>query len=244
MKKYIYLFLASVAITSFSSCKDSSLDALDTSYASFTSTTMDIGLLPETEVSRDINIYTTNITNSDRTIPLNVVESTTADAGAYTVPSSVVIPAGTNVGTITVGVKDVGLTIAEDKSLVLRLEASEETSAGEALTIALSLICPDNGVKLSVNITLDSYPEEGAWRIRDAEGNEVMASASPFGYGAYAGMTGTITIKECLPSGTYTIQIYDQYGDAGTGYTVSANGINLFTDSGDYEGGEEASFTI
>jgi len=238
MKKYIYLFLASVAIISFSSCKDSSLTALDTSYASFVSNSMDIGVLEGAETSEEISIYTTNIISSDRTITLNVLETTTADAAAYTVPTSVVIPGGTNVGTITIGVKDVDLV--EDKVLVLRLETTEETITGEALTIGLSQLCPDNGIKVKVNITFDSYPEEFAWRILDSEGNTVLASADPFDYGAYTGMTGSITISECLPSGDYTVQVYDGYGDGGNDITITANGVLAFSLSGDYgDGGQE-----
>ncbi|MGJ8761442.1 MAG: hypothetical protein ACSHXA_12935 [Polaribacter sp.] len=243
MKKYIYLFLASVAIISFSSCKDSSLTALDTSYASFVSNSMDIGVLEGAETSEEVSIYTTNIISSDRTITLNVVESTTADEGAYTVPTSVVIPGGTNVGTITIGVKDVDLV--EDKVLVLRLEASEETFTGEALTIGLSQLCPDNGIKVKINLTFDSYPEEFAWRILDADGTTVLASADPFGYGAYTGLAGTsLTISECLPSGDYTVQVYDSYGDGGNEVSITANGVSVFSISGDYGDGTEEEISI
>ncbi|WP_282073487.1 hypothetical protein [Polaribacter atrinae] len=242
MKKYIYLFLASVAIISFSSCKDSSLTALDTSYASFVSNSMDIGVLAESETSEEVSVYTTNIINSDRTITLNVLESTTADADAYTVPTSVVIPGGTNVGTITIGVKDVDLV--EDKVLVLRLETTEETITGEALTIGLSQLCPDNGIKVKINLTFDGYPEEFAWRILDTDGNTVIASADPFGYGAYTGFTGSLTISECLPSGDYTVQVYDGYGDGGNDITVTANGVLAFSLSGDYGAGGEKAISI
>ncbi len=243
MKKYIYLFLASVAMISFSSCEEDSVKALDTSFASFVSNTIDIGVEAGSETSQEIKIYTTNITSSDRSIPVMVVaESTDADAGAYTVPSTVIIPAGSNVGSLNIDVKDIGLE--EDKVLVIRLQSTEDTSTGEALTIGLSQLCPNNGIKLKVNLSFDDWPEEAAWRILDSEGNTVLASASPFNYGGHAGMSGSVTIKECLPSGTYTIEIYDQYGDGGTNYQVTANGILVFSLSGNYGGGTAATFTI
>lgn len=244
MKKYIYLFLASVAIISFSSCEESSVKALDTSFASFVSNSMDIGVEAGSQTSKEIKIYTTNITGSDRSIPVIVVaESTNADAGAYTIPSTVTIPGGTNVGSLMIDIKDVGLS--EDKVLVIRLQSSEDLSTGEALTIGLAQLCPNNGVKVKVNLSFDSWPEEAAWRILDSTGTTVLASATPFNYGGHAGLSDTLSLKECLDSGTYTIEIYDGYGDGGTGYEIIANGILVWSlGGGDYADYYEETFTI
>ncbi len=244
MKKYIYLFLASVAIISLPSCEDDSVNALDTSFASFVSKTMDIGVEAGSETSQEVKIYTTNITSSDRNISVLVVaESTDADVGAYTVPSTVTIPGGSNVGSLKIDIKDVGLS--EDKVLVIRLQYADDLKTGEALTIGLSQLCPDNGIKLKVNLTFDGWPEEGAWRILDSAGNTILESITPFNYGAYAGATGPVTIKECLPSGTYTLEVYDQYGDGGTAYAVTANGILVVSiGGGDYEASGSVDFSI
>lgn len=246
MKKYIYLFLASVAIISFSSCEEDSVTALDTSFVSFESKTLDIGALAGSETSQEVKIYTTNITGADRIISV-VVEATgtNANAGAYTVPSTVTIPAGTNVGTLMIGVKDVGLELSKDKSVTIRLQSTEDLTSGSALKINLGILCPNNGIKIKVNLTFDGWPEEGAWRIKDAAGVTVMQSATPFGYGAYAGATAPITVAECLPSGTYTITVYDQYGDGGTAYQVTANGVLVFSATKtNYTASKTATFTI
>lgn len=245
MKKYIYLFLASVAFISFSSCEEDSTNALNTSFASFVSNAMDIGVEQGSETSKEVKIYTSNITNSARTISVMVVEeSTNADAGAYTIPSSVTIPAGSNVGSLNIDVRDVGL--GEDKVLVIRLKSTEDTTTGEALTIGLSQLCPNNGNKVKVDLSFDSWPEEAAWRILDSGANTVMQSATPFNFGAYAGMAGgSITIKECLPSGTYTLEIYDQYQDGGTDYAISSNGILVISvSSGSYGYSTSVDFSI
>lgn len=232
MKKHIYLFLASLAIISLSSCEDTILDPLDTSYASFVSSTMNIGVETGSETSTEIKVYTTNTTNADRTISILVVsESTDADPSAYTVPSTVTIPAGTNVGSIMIDVKDVNLD--EDKVLALRLEESEDLYTGEVLSIALYQLCSAGYTELKVNVTFDAYPEEGAWRLKDADGNTIMASADPFAYGGHTGESGTLTFKDCLTSGTYTLQVYDQYGDGGTAYTVTADGVLVASIAGD-----------
>ncbi|REE80438.1 hypothetical protein BX611_2080 [Lutibacter oceani] len=244
MKKYIYLFLASIAIISLSSCEEDSTKALDTSFASFVSNSMDIGVEAGSETSAEVKIYTTNITGSDRIIPVMVVaESTNAEAGAYTVPSTVTIPGGSNVGSLNIDIKDVGLS--EDKVLVLRLQSTDDISTGEALTIGLSQLCPNNGIKLKISLSFDDWPEEAAWRILDSSGSTVLASADPFNYGGYAGASEPVSIKECLSSGTYTIEIYDQYGDGGTSYNITANGILVWSLEGDaYEGSTSGTFTI
>lgn len=246
MKKYIYLFLASLAIISFSSCEEDAVEPLDTSFVSFQSKTLDIGVLAGSETSQEVKIYTTNITSADRIISVVVEETgTNANAGAYIVPSTVTIPGGTNVGTLMIGVKDVGLELSKDKSVTIRLQSTEDLTTGQALKINLGILCPNSGIKLKVNLTFDKWPEEGAWRIKDASGNTVMASATPFGYGAYAGATAPITIADCLPSGTYTITVYDQYGDGGTAYNVTANGVLVFSVKGTgYKASATATFSI
>ena len=181
MKKNIYLFLASIALLSFSSCEDTSVKALDTSFASFVTNTLDIGVEAGSETSKEVKIYTTNITSSDRSIPVMIAEGTDADAGAYTVPTTVTIPGGSNVGTLTIDIKDVGLELSTDKSLVIRLESSDEMITGETLTVGLSQLCPNSGIKVKLNLTFDSWPEEAAWRIKDASGAVVLASSDPFG---------------------------------------------------------------
>jgi hypothetical protein len=244
MKKNIYLFLASIALLSFSSCEEDSVKAMDTSFASFVSTTLEIGVEAGSETSEEVKVYTTNISGSDRTIPVSIESDTSADAGAYTVPSTVTIPAGSNVGSLMIDIKDVGLELSTEKSLIIRLQSTEDMYTGETLTVALSQLCPDSGVKLKLNLKFDDWAEEAAWRIRDESGTVVLASIDPFNYGAYSGMTGTITIADCLASGTCTIEVYDQYGDGGTDYTVTANGVLVFSASGNYGTGVSESFTI
>ncbi|MCI2229782.1 DUF1735 domain-containing protein [Polaribacter sp. MSW13] len=244
MKKNIYLFLLSIALISFSSCEESGVEALGNSVASFEATTLDIGVEIGSSTTKDINVYTSNISGTDRTIEVMVDNNTTdADAAAYTVPASVTIPAGTNVGTITIGVNDVDLAV--DKTLVIRLKSTENLDVVNKLTIGLSQLCPNNGIKIKLDIAFDSWPEEIAWRILDSNGTTVMASASnPFNYGAYAGMTGGVTVRECLASGTYTIEVYDGYGDGGNDYTVTANGILVFSATGNYGAFVTEDFTI
>lgn len=246
MKKYIYLFLASVVFISFSSCEESYVEGTGIPFASFISNTMDLGVDAGSEITQELKIYTTNISDSDRNISVIVDEdATNANLGAYSVPATVTIPGGSNEGSLMVAVKDIELTVFEDKELVLRLGYTDQLKTGTPLTIALSQNCPDNGIKLRINLTFDSYPDEAAWIILDSDGGSVLQSITPFNYGAYTGMSGTTTIKDCLATGTYTIKIYDKYSDGGTKYKITGNGTEVFSlKDKAYKGYYEGTFTI
>lgn len=225
MKKILSLILLVFATTVFVSCED---EVTDFDYASFEAKTIDLGVEQGGEITRDIKVYTSKVTSSDRTVGISVVaDMSNADPASYTVAPSVTIPAGSNEGVLTVKLKDIGLDT--DKTLVLKLDHADGF-VGENLTLGLAQLCPNNGVKMKMTLTFDDWPEEAAWRIRDANGVTVMASATPFNYGAYGsepdGSTLNIT-PFCLASGTYTFQAFDRYSDGGTVYTVTANGATV-----------------
>jgi hypothetical protein len=72
-----------------------------------------------------------------------------------------------------------------------------------------------------------------------------LASQATPGYGAYAGMTGGVTIQECVPSGDYQLQIFDGYGDGGTSYVVTADGVQVASVSASsYGGSTSVDFSI
>ncbi len=243
MKNIKLLLLAVLVSVGFSSCEEE-LEAPGTSYATFEAPNVDVGVEQGGSTTADIKIYTANITGSARTINVTVdTDATTADAGAYSVPASVAIPAGSNLGTLSVGINDVGLD--SDKVLVLKLEQTADIDTGGNITIGLSQVCPNNGVKVKVTLTFDSWPEEVAWRILDSGGNTVAASADPFAFGAYAGLSGSVTESYCLASGDYTMEISDFYGDGGTDYAVTANGTPLFgVAATDYTASTTVDFSI
>lgn len=81
-----------------------------------------------------------------------------------------------------------------------------------------------NGLPVSVSISTDCYGYETYWRIVEGStvvlygGNETVAlpggadNADQNGAGAYPNAT-TIVTESCLPTGCYTFEIYDDYGD-------------------------------
>ncbi len=227
MKNIKLLLLAVLLSVGFSSCEEE-VEAPGTSYATFEAPSVDVGVEQGGSTTADIKIYTANITGSARTINVSVdTNATTADAGAYSVPASVSIPSGSNLGTLSVGINDVGLD--SDKVLVLKLEQTADIDTGGNITMGLSQICPNNGIKVKVTLTFDSWPEEVAWRIKDADNNVILEVLE----GSYDGFSGSISESYCLSSGDYTMEISDAYGDGGTAYAITANGAALFSVAAD-----------
>ena len=245
MKNIKLLLLAIITITSLNSCVDE-VEAPQTPFATFERNAIDLGVEQGGQTSMDIKIYTANTTNQDRTVEITIVnDETTADAAAYTVTPSISIPAGSNVGILTVGLQDIGLT--DDKVLTLRLTQTEDLLTGDDLIMSLSQLCPNNGSKVKIDLEFDNWPEEAAWRILDSNGSSVVQSATPFAFGAYASNPDGSSTSEkfCLDPGTYTIEVYDGFGDGGTVYTVSANGITLYALAGNaYTSFASGSFVI
>ena len=237
MKNIKLLLLAFVAVFSFNSCEDL-VEAPGTNFVTFESESASIGVEQGGQTTKDIKIYSANVTSSDRTIGIIVdAANTDADPAAYTVPTTVTIPGGSNVGTLTVGLSDVGLST--DKTLVLGLEAAEGRSVGANITVGLSQVCPNMGVKVKLSLTFDSWPEEVSWTITDSNNMVVMEGSpnhTPYA-GAYAGMSGTITITECLASGSYTLNVWDDYADGGTAFSLTGNGNPVTSLAGNAYGG-------
>ena len=97
--------------------------------------------------------------------------------------------------------------------------------------------------EITVPITLDNYPEETSWDIRDAS-NTIVASGGTYGYLPDG---STVVIDECLDNGCYDFTIYDSYGDGiccsfGVGYWELQNPSgevllrDIFHGSGTYPG--------
>ncbi|WP_034918913.1 hypothetical protein [Gillisia sp. CAL575] len=178
----------------------------------------------------DVKVYSANIKNEDRTFNVVVLPTTTLGASGYTVPGTVTIPGGTNEGTLSISVSDVGLGVA-GKSLFLGLEADPSFTAGSPVRLNVARVCP--GKEFVVNLTLDAYPSETGWELIDSDGVTVLKVT-----------TATATRSLCIASGTYTFILTDSYGDgiADGGATLTYAGEVLATLSGDF--GTETSVEV
>ena len=91
MKKIISITLLVLSVLVFNSCED---DVTEFDYVGFEAKTFIFGIDIDGENTRDLNVYTSTITSSDRTFNLSVVEEgTTADQESYTIPATVTVPA-------------------------------------------------------------------------------------------------------------------------------------------------------
>tara|TARA_R110002050_G_scaffold204522_4_gene340267 strand:+ start:207000 stop:207731 length:732 start_codon:yes stop_codon:yes gene_type:complete len=218
MKKTKYLILMIAAVFALNSC-ETEPETID--FVSFQGETFEFGVDLASNTSNDIAIYATTTSGSDRSYTIEVVEEgTTADASAYTVPTTVTIPAGTNKGVFTVNIADVNIGEA-GKNLILAIKPTNgEYYTGSNITLNITQVCPVNDLKLT--ITFDDYPEETSWELLDSTGATIASGGEA---GAYDGET-LFEKKFCLEDGTYTFTIYDVYQD-GIGNGTDARGYKL-----------------
>ena len=236
MKKITYILVLFLIAFTFNNCSEEVDGTADLNFISFERGPVDFGVELGGSSEKEIKVYTTQITGADRTFNINVnADMSTADPAAYTVPSSVTVPANSNEGSFMINMSDLNIS-GDGETLVLELEAAEENIyMGEPIALNIRQTCPFNEVILS--ITFDDYPEETTWELVDQDGN-ILYSGGPYGGESSFGRA------LCLQDGTYIFTIKDAYGDgiAPPGnYTLSYNGNTIA--SGD-EFGSEDSTTI
>jgi len=242
------------------SCEDDVNDEnfLSSSFVSF-SYDQTVALVEgDTEVV-EVPVFASSASSTDRTMSVYVDGSSTLSTDNYSAPSSVTIPAGSTQGMMEVVVTNspnigfsgativLGLTATAGVDQPTTFSGSAEAGTLEVtnnmMTITAKTLCEDNQVVMS--FTLDPWPEEVYWWLLD-EAGEVVASPGAYATYAnpYAGLSGTIVEEICIPSGTYTFEIYDDYGDGGGAVSVTSGGVTLFSSDGGYGSYASATFTL
>lgn len=243
MKKLKLFFTLCLSIVVLYSCKDEVV-APGTSYASFEARISDVGVAAGSTVTKEVKVYTANITGADRTIDITIGGNTPATA--YTAPSSVTIPAGTNEGVISITFNETGLSIINENTFTISMTPTADISVGGSASFKVAQVCPGGEVKIKVAVTLDPWPEEVYWRLISDNGNGsiVLANNATPAFGGYAGLSGVQEHVACLPSGTYLFQVYDAYGDGAGAVNITADGAPIYANSGAYGAGTSASITF
>lgn len=243
MKKICYIVTIALSLLSIFSCEknDDSPAILDIDYVGFESGFI-LGSVASGTALYEVRIATSNTTDSDRTFSISVdTDVTTADPSAYSFPSTVTVPANTNLGSFVIEVNGENINVSGDDILAIKFVSDEENLlTSGAISLNLKQVCLD--LEVILDITFDDYPEEIYWVVLDSDDNTVFESASDFG--AYEGLTEGISRSLCLQAGTYTFQIYDQYGDGAGPFTISYDGSVIFSSDGVYEDFLETEFTI
>ena len=242
-------------------CEDDVNDEnfLSSSFVSF-SFDQDVAMLEgETEIL-EVPVFASESSDVDRTIGIYVDESSTASAAQYSVPSSVTIPAGSIQGSMEVVVTNspnlgfsgativLGMTVEAGVDQPTTFAGSAEAGTLEVstnlLTITAKTLCEDN--QLALSIELDSWPEEVYWWILDSSG-AVVASPGPYAQYAnpYSGLSGVIEVELCIPNGTYTFEIYDDYGDGAGAVSLTSGGVTLYSAAAySYFASDSVTFTL
>ncbi|WP_299557137.1 hypothetical protein [Seonamhaeicola sp.] len=244
MKKILYIFTLMLSIVLITNCEENTDSAkiLEINYVGFESKPL-LGVDPTATATEEIKIATSNTTSADRTFNIVVnTDMTTADASAYTVPSSVTVPANSNIGTFNIDIVGPNVNPSGDDILALDFVSQEGLHIGATMEINLKQVCPNP--ELILDITFDGFPEEIYWRIRDSSDTTIFESATPAAFGAYDGLTGGISRAMCLASGSYTFTIFDGYGDGAGPYSLTFDGEVIYASDGVYGDGESVSVTI
>ena len=122
MKKISYIFLLAISIFALNSCQNDIAGTNELDYVSFGNNPVNITVEKNSSTTVDIHLYATKVTGSDRTFNVMVTNATTLDPSSYTaVPSTIVIPANSNDGVITVTFSDTNLS-ENPQVFVLQLE--------------------------------------------------------------------------------------------------------------------------
>ena len=263
IKNYLIPFSTFLLIAfsvSLVSCEDDVNDEnfLSSSFVSFSYDQTVAMVEGDTEVV-EVPVFASSASDTDRTMSVYVDESSTLSTDNYSAPSSVTIPAGSTQGMMEVVVTNspnigfggativLGMTAMAGVDQPTTFSGSAEAGTLEVtnnmMTITAKTLCEDNQVIMS--FTMDPWPEEVYWWLLDENGDVV---ASPGAYAQYAnpyaGLTGEIIEEICIPSGTYTFEIYDDYGDGGGAVSVTSGGVTLWSSDGGYGSYASATFTL
>lgn len=240
MKKIFSILAALTVLISFNSCTEE-VEAPQTNYITFGKTTYSTGVDVGSSKTFDIPVYTANITGTDRAFNLELLPTSTAAAGSYTAPTSVIIPAGSNEGTLSVVLTDTNLGIGVN---TLRFSFAVQEGLSRGPNTVLSYIQNCTEVTATLSIAFDGWGSETGWRINDSLGGVVASKAA----GSYADRQATATESIKLCAGRdYTFTITDSFGDGlsdptNGSYSLTIGGVTKASGGGNFGASQTRTF--
>lgn len=234
MKNIYRIFIALFTMGALVSC-DYDSDFTPPNYVTFERGPEEVAVDLNGSETREVTIYTGNVTGQDRTFSINAAG--TLNSAAYNVPATVTVPGGSNEATFTVEISDMNID-PEGDTLILSIAPSADYSVGSSYTFNVSQFCDP---ELRINFAFDDWASETTWELKDADGNLVFTG------GDWANGTATASVMRCVNPGEYTFTVYDDYGDGLTdpdegSVTLLYGGIEVAVIPGDF--GSEASVTF
>ncbi|MBV7270598.1 hypothetical protein [Winogradskyella luteola] len=222
MKKILFSFLIALVLVG---CDEEDIERANR--VSFENEQIEVKVPADAvDYQQTVKVYTSTVSGSARQFPIVVDEDgTTVDSSIYSLPTSVTIPADSNVGEFDLTISDIGITF-DVATLALEFDTDSGVFSGSTV-LNISELCEDTIVNLTLNF--DGFAEEAVWELYDLSVSPPAVIATGGAGGAYTDLdNSSLTVDFCLPSGGYGIIVYDTYGDGGTGYVVTdANGTTL-----------------
>ena len=220
MKKYYKLFaLLTVAAFLFNCEQDNDSDL--SNFVGFEEGPLSYDVAADATKTIEIIVAASETSSSDRSYAVMVDEDLSTLSSVYSVPSTVTIPSGTNVGTLAITVTDNENLGYVAQKLVIDFIDEAGKNYGEAITLNIAQECLDTLATLT--ISTDDWPGETTWELYDLSGTPTVI----FSGGPYSTANVDFSYNFCLSAGNYGIVVYDSYGDGGSTYSVTTAGGTL-----------------
>lgn len=140
MQKYIVSFIL-VFVLLVSCEQDPVIFNESQTFLSFENSKLDLPINIDGTGSVETLVSVSSVSSSERVLEVDIVqEETTAEAASYTI-GSIVIPANSYTGTLTINGVDNNVT-TEPKTLVVEVPTSENLVGSGSLTISIFEVCP------------------------------------------------------------------------------------------------------
>lgn len=240
---YKYLVLSALVLTAFGCEENEYEDIVPTTAVSFELETYTLDL-ESNDDTFELELQSTTVSTTDRVFSIEVLDesadgsvATTADPDTYSFTSQITIPAGELTGSTDMTFLIDDLDFVDPQVVVFNLVDGDfvKNVTREEFVLEYQKACPLTLATLE--LTFDAYAEEAYWEIYDLSGTPMVILSGGEG-SAYGDLDDTtLSLQFCLDSGSYGLVVYDNYGDGGTGYVVSVDGVSLASGSTPDAGG-------
>ncbi len=146
MKNIKFLFIAVLALV-FTACDDDSEfgSGVDQTLIGFSNQTADFSIQIDEMQDFEVQINSTTLSDSERTINFTVSDQSTLDPSFYSIAlMSITIPANEYFGSTTVTIQDAEGDVADPRTLILEITPDDSfvTGASATTTISAGINCP------------------------------------------------------------------------------------------------------
>lgn len=147
MKKFKYLLLIILSIITFIACDDGSEfgSGVDQTLIGFSNSTQNLSIQIDETKDFEIQINSTTLSDSERTINFTISNQSTLDPSFYSIPSmSITIPPNEFFGSTIVTIQDVVGNVADPETIILEIvpEDSFVTGSSISTTLSVGINCP------------------------------------------------------------------------------------------------------